>query len=85
MRVKALVIGRSRDVCRTQGNRVRINPFAARVFHVTWKLSYDSGDVAMELPTGNGRYFRMSVEEFDTEKLMQNAARQRDRANSTIC
>ncbi len=32
----------------------------------------------MELPTGNERYFRMSVEEFDTEKLMQNAARQRD-------
>ncbi len=33
----------------------------------------------MELPTGNERYFRMSVEEFDTEKLMENAARQRDR------
>ncbi len=32
----------------------------------------------MELPTGNERYFRMSVEEFDTEKLMENAARQRD-------
>ena len=32
----------------------------------------------MELPTGNERYFRMSVEEFDTEKLLQNAARQRD-------
>lgn len=33
----------------------------------------------MELPTGNERYFRMSVEEFDTTKLLQNAARQRDR------
>lgn len=33
----------------------------------------------MELPTGNERYFRMSVEEFDTEKLLENAARQRDR------
>ena len=32
----------------------------------------------MELPTGNERYFRMSVEEFDTEKLLTNAARQRD-------
>ena len=32
----------------------------------------------MELPTGNERYFRMSVEEFDTEKLLQNAIRQRD-------
>lgn len=32
----------------------------------------------MELPTGNERYFRMSVEEFDTEKMMVNAARQRD-------
>ena len=33
----------------------------------------------MELPTGNERYFRMSVEEFDTEKLLENAGRQRDR------
>lgn len=32
----------------------------------------------MELPTGNERYFRMSVEEFDTEKLLTNASRQRD-------
>ncbi len=32
----------------------------------------------MELPTGNERYFRMSVEEFDTGKLLRNAARQRD-------
>lgn len=33
----------------------------------------------MELPTGNERYFRMSVEEFDTNKLLENAARQRDK------
>ena len=35
----------------------------------------------MELPTGNERYFRMSVEEFDTQKLLLNAARQRDQRN----
>ena len=33
----------------------------------------------MELPTGNEQYFRMSVDSFDTEKLLANAARQRDR------
>jgi len=33
----------------------------------------------MELPTGNEKFFRMSVDSFQTEKLLQNAARQRDR------
>ena len=33
----------------------------------------------MELPTGAEQYFKMSVDEFDTTKLLANAAKQRDR------
>ena len=35
----------------------------------------------MDFPTGNEQYFRMSVDSFDTDKLLANAARQRDRRN----
>ena len=33
----------------------------------------------MELPTGNERFHRMSVDTFETEKVLLNASRQRDR------
>jgi predicted TIM-barrel fold metal-dependent hydrolase len=33
----------------------------------------------MDLPTGNEQYFRMSVDSFDTEKVLANAAKQRDK------
>ena len=32
----------------------------------------------MELPTGNEQFFKMSVDSFDTDKVLVNAARQRD-------
>ena len=32
----------------------------------------------MELPTGNDQFFKMSVDSFDTDKVLVNAARQRD-------
>ena len=35
----------------------------------------------MELPTGNEQFFRMSVDSFDTDKVLANAAKQRDRRN----
>jgi len=35
----------------------------------------------MDLPTGNEQYFRMSVDSFDTDKVLKNAARQRDQRN----
>ena len=32
----------------------------------------------MDLPTGNEQFFRMSVNSFDTDTVLKNAARQRD-------
>ena len=35
----------------------------------------------MDLPTGNEQFFRMSVDSFDTNSVLKNAARQRDQRN----
>ena len=38
----------------------------------------------MDLPTGNEQFFRMSVDSFDTDSVLKNAARQAERFTGSL-